>query len=502
MKELLLGIDVGTTSIKASLYTPDHRQVVSGCENYSLETPREGYVEFPAKRYWDIVCGLTRKVAETAVEAGHIVSALALSCQGETLICLDKAGVPLRPAIVWLDNRAEKEAAALKAAFTVKRVYEASGQADMIATWPAAKILWLRNNQPELFSRTDKFLLLADYLVYRMTGRYVGDMNLWASSAMLNIHTGTWWPDMLDQLGVTPKVLPAIYPCGTRIGHLTLDAAAAMGLMPDCAVVTGALDQTCNMIGCGVTRPGSVMETTGSCLAVGALLDRFIPFKEGVPLTCQSTAIPGQYTILLWSQSAGMTLKWFAEKFYPECGGPENAYPLIDREAAEVPPGCGGLVMLPHLTGAANPEYDSRATGVFAGITLAHGRAHFARAVMESVACMLRRNLDQLSSFGIDSSRVFCAGGGASSRLWLQIKADLTARQMLPMTARDSACHGAAILAGVGIGLYKSIHWHEPAQNAALLPNAAQQAVYEATYRRYIALYEALRPYFAGTPRA
>ena len=495
MEELLLGIDVGTTSVKASLYTPSHFQVVSACRNYTLETPENNLVEFPAEEYWNIVCQMTRELMERAQGK---VTALSLSCQGETLICVDQSAKPLRKAIVWLDNRAEKEADELKMMFSAQSIYEVCGQADMVATWPAAKILWIRRKEPELFRQTARYLLLADYLMLRMTGKAIGDSNLWASSAMLDIHTGRWWLEMLDYLGLKKDRLPTIVPCGTPVGRLRLEAAEQMGLPADCLAVAGALDQTCNMIGCGLTRSGSILETTGSCLAVGAVLDRFIPYKPGIKLTCQNFALPGSYTVLQWSQSAGMTLKWFAQRFYPEESDMETVYHEIDREAEKVPPGSEGLVMLPHLTGAANPEYDSNATGVFAGIRLGHGRAHFARAVMEAVGCMLRRNLEQISSLGIQQDHIYCAGGGASSGLWLQIKADLTGKTMVPIKTRDSACHGAAILAGVGSGLMDSIHWGAPPSDGReTMPEVSNRTVYEETYRNYILLYEAMKQYFA-----
>nr|MBQ4456942.1 hypothetical protein [Clostridia bacterium] len=495
MEELLLGIDVGTTSVKASLYSSSHLQVASACRNYSLETPENNQVEFPAEDYWNIVCQMTRKLA---LQSRGKIIAVSLSCQGETLICVDSSGKPLRKAIVWLDNRACRESAELKKVFSRRSIYEVSGQAEMVATWPAAKILWLKRNEPDLFEHTAHFLLLADYLVLKMTGQVIGDSNLWASSTMLNIHSGQWWPEMLEYLGLKVHRLPLIVPCATPIGKILPLAAEQMGLSPYCTVVAGALDQTCNMIGCGMTHNGAVLETTGSCLAVGAILDHFVPYDAHVKLTCQNFAIPGCYTVLQWSQSAGMTLKWFAQQFYPEKTDPETAYRIIDQEAGTVQPGSDGLVMLPHLTGAANPEYDSDAAGVFAGIRLGHSRAHFARAIMESVACMLRRNLEQIVSLGIDMDHVFCAGGGASSALWLQIKADLTGLRMIPIQTRDSACHGAAILAGFGSGLLDSLHWKGPlTEGHTVIPDDHNRTVYDKTYRNYVQLYESLKPYFA-----
>ncbi len=503
MKRYLLGVDAGTTSFKGALFDENRTQLAAAQRDYALLTPQADWVEFPAEEYWKIFCALTRELLERAEVCVEDVLALALSSQGETLICLDEAGRPLGNAIVWLDNRAAAQAHALRERFGVRSVYEVSGQADMLATWPAAKILWLRENRPEQFQKTRKFLLLEDYLLYRLTGRTAGEPNLWASSAMLNIHTAQWWPEMLEALGIAPERLPEIRPCGSVLSTAAHGAREA-GLAPGTLAVLGALDQTCNAIGCGITRPGMICETTGSCLAVSAVLDTFIPYDARMPVTCQNHAVPGRYTVLLWSQSAGMTLKWFARNFYSEEESLDCAFERINVEAAKVPAGCEGLTMLPHLTGAANPEYDSAARGAFVGATLEHGRAHFARAVMEAVACMLRRNMEQLEALGAVFDRIYCMGGGAKSPLWLQIKADITGKNMLPLRAQESACLGAAILAGVGAGVFESIDLPPVEKESAdqIYPERKNAAACEELYGRYIRLYEALKPYFAENARA
>ena len=499
MKRYLLGIDAGTTSFKAALFDDEKKLIAAGQKDYALLTPAQNIVEFPAESYWRIACELIRDLFSRTSISAREVKALALSSQGETLICLDENNRPIGNAIVWLDNRATEQADELRRRFGVQQVYEQTGQADMLATWPAAKILWLRETHPEQFAKTRKYLLLEDYLLYCLTGKMVGEPNLWASSAMLNIHTSRWWPEMLDALGIVSGQLPELLPCGAEVGTLTPEAAESTGLSTKTVAVTGALDQTCNTIGCGLTRPGVICETTGSCLAVSAVLDRFVPYDAQRPITCQNHSVPGRYTVLLWSQSAGMTLKWFARNFYPEYEDLDAAFNQINRDSAQVPMGCDGLTMLPHLNGAANPEYDSAARGVFCGATLEHGRGHFARAILEAVACMLRRNLEQIDGMGIRFDEVFCMGGGAKSPLWLQIKSDITGKTMRPLRARESACLGAAILAGVGVGVFDSVDWtaDELAASKRFVPEAQQSEACDALYRRYIGLYDALKGYFA-----
>ena len=501
MSRYLMGVDAGTTSFKGAIFDEDRRLVAVHQLDYTLLTPATDWVEYPAEAYWARFAEVTRALLEKSGVAAEDVEALAISSQGETLIALDEDNQPLGNAIVWLDNRAMKEAEDLKAAFGCRAVYEYSGQADMLATWPAAKILWLRRNRPEVFAKAKKYLLLEDWLLFRLTGRFVGEPNLWASSAMLNIHTAAWWPEMLRAIGVSEAQLPEILPCGAPVGPVTAEAAARTGLARSTLVVTGALDQTCNTIGAGITLPGSVCETTGSCLAVSATLPDFAPWREDQPITCQNHAVSGRYTVLLWSQSAGMVFKWFAKGFYPEFDGDlDAAFAQMNLDAAAVPAGCEGLIMLPHLNGASNPEFDPRAKGVFCGATLQHGRAHFTRAIMEAVAFMLRRNTDQLLSLGARFDSLYCMGGGSRSPLWLSIKAAVTGCAMIPLKAKESGCLGAALLAGVGAGRYADID--SAAQGLALtgeaiMPDQSLKPCYDEALERYIALYEALKPYFA-----
>lgn len=503
MKCYLMGLDAGTTSFKGAIFDDARQPIAVHQIDYTLLTPGADIVEYPAEEYWEHLCELTRALLAKSGLRGIDITALAISSQGETLISLDENCQPIGNAIVWLDNRASQAADELKQEFGLRDVYEVSGQADMLATWPAAKILHLRRNAPDKFVRTRKFLLLEDYLLYRLTGRFVGEPNLWASSAMLNIHTSEFWQDMLDYIGISREQLPEILPCATPIGSISPCAAAQTGLGKDTLAVMGALDQTCNTIGAGLTLPGSVCETTGSCLAVSAITPNFAPWSADMPVTCQNHAVPGRYTVLLWSQSAGMVLKWFAKGFYPEhVGDLDAAFAHMNIDAASVTPGCEGLIMLPHLSGASNPEFDPYARGVFYGATLAHNRTHFTRAIMEAVSFMLRRNAEQLKSIGLDYDRMYCMGGGSKSPLWLSIKAAVTGLGMIPLLAQESGCLGAALLAGVGAGWYADI---DSAASGLLVtgdelrPDASLKPLYDDVFAKYIGLYEALKPFFART---
>lgn len=501
MTEYLLGIDAGTTSFKAALFDMSGRTAACESADYRLETPDTGYAEFQAERYYEVLKELLGRLLRGSGIQSEAVSALAISSQGETLVCLDEYGTPLMNAIVWLDSRAEEEADEIRERFGKKEIYNRSGQADSTATWPAAKILWIRKHRPEVFEKTRKYLLLEDYLLWRLTGRFAGEENLWASSLLYDINRCCWWEEMLAFLGITKDQLPEIYPCGGRIENVKKDAAAELGLSPHTAVAAGALDQTCGVLGAGKAAGGAVTETTGSCLAVSAVLDRFVPFDENHPLTCQNHAVRGRYTVLLWSQTAGMVLKWYANRFYKQ-GSTENLDELflqIDEDALKAPPGSGGLVMLPHLMGASNPEYNSQARGVFYGFSLNHDKTHFSRAVMESVAYMLRRNLEQLEGLGCPVKKIDSMGGGAKSDIWCQIKADVTGIPVETAAGAESACLGAAMLAGVGAGIFPDADAAAkiaPGGGKRFLPEERWKSLYDRCYENYIDLYQALDPVF------
>lgn len=496
----MLGIDAGTTSFKLGLFTKEGSMVHMVKEEYILLTPRAGWVEYPAEDYWKLLCRLLKRLtAESGVRAEEI-AALAVSSQGETLICADEEGRPLTNAIVWLDNRAVKEAEEMKACFGGREVYEKSGQADVTATWPAVKILWLKRHRPEIFENTGHYLLLEDYLLYRFTGRYVCEENLWASTLLYDINRECWWEEMLSFLGITQAQLPEVLGCGVPAGGICPEAREETGLSGRTMAVTGALDQTCGSIGAGKIFPGEVTETTGSCLAVSAVSRRFIPYDSGRPITCQNHAVKGRYTVLLWSQTAGMVLKWYGDCFFGEhCSPGENVYKRIDREAGKISPGSQGLLMLPHLSGAGNPEYNPLARGVFYGMTLGHGREHFSRAILEAVAYMLRRNTEQIQGLGQEITGIYSMGGGSVSDIWCQIKADVTGKRLETVPEKECACKGAALLAAVAAGFYPDI------DNAArkitdrgrcYYPKPENREVYQKAYEEYIRLYNVLEKEF------
>ncbi|PWM20571.1 MAG: hypothetical protein DBX53_08525 [Clostridiales bacterium] len=427
----LLGVDVGTTSLKAVLFDENGKPLSSVCVDYTLHASGER-VELEAETYWRIF-----RQALDQVCPDRLPDAIAIDTQCETLILADAKGNPLMNAIVWLDNRAKREAQEIEAQFGRKEIYEKTGQPEVTATWPACKILWIKKHLPQIWSKTRKIFLLEDYLLYRLTGEFATEKTLQSSSLYFDINTGSWWPEMLDFIGIPEEYLPRIE-----------DSGVFLGTYGSCRVVTGAMDQVAGAIGAGIVSETVISEMTGTTMAIFANAKEIPPFRADSIIPCHYN-FNGKYCLLLWTPTAGMALKWFKNNL---C---ENfSFRELDALAEKVPPGSGGLVFLPYLCGSTMPKYNPEARGCFAGLTLEHTRGHFVRSILESVACMLRENLEYL---GISPKEIRVTGGGAESPLWCRIKADITGTDLKTLKNKETACLGSAILAGHGIGLFPSI---------------------------------------------
>ena len=462
-----LGLDVGTTSLKAAIFDETGKRLGFRSVDYTLDTdPETGYIEFDAESY---ITMCKTVIAELSAECGK-PDALSVDTQGETMILVDDAGKPLCPAVVWLDNRAEREAEEVKADFGSKRVYEITGQPEITAGWPACKLLWFRRHRPEIFRKTEKIFLLEDWILYRLSGEFVTEPTIQSSSVYFDINRRVWWREMLDYIGVKESQLPRVARSMERIGEYR-------GI----PVVTGGLDQIAGTVGCGVTDESKISEMTGTIMAICSMTDRVPPYDPESIIPCHLHALEGKYCRILWSSTAGMALKWFKNNF-----AESFSFRELDELAAPIPPGCDGMTVLPYFTGSTMPKYNPDAKATFSGVTLAHTRGHFARAIMESVAYLLREDLEYIGDDAIDEIRV--TGGGASSPLWVQMKADVTGKTLRTVSESETACLGCAIFAAVGIGAFPSV---PDAANRLVAPNAAylpSGADYSAGYARFQAL--------------
>ena len=499
----LIGLDAGTTSIKGLLTSVDGSSQTVVQKEYSLEYREGEIVELNPEIYWETTLFIINQLLKRSGVRPEKIRAISFASQGETLIAVDKNGKPLRNAIVWLDNRSTEEAKVIEQSFTRQILLEKTGQPEILPLWPATRILWLKNKEPGIFKKVGKFLLVEDYLIYKLTGQYYSEESLVSSTLYFDIRKKKWWDEMLDFLNISPQLLPEVLSSGSSTGKITDEAAAVTGLSPDTLVITGSYDHVAGAIGSGNIREGIISETTGASMAMVVTTDDPV-LNLTLNLPCQCHAVPGKYFLLPYGQTAGMVLKWFRDEFFIQekeatIKENRNSYDLMTALAEKVPAGSEGLTMLPHLMGAGSPEFDVKVKGVFAGITPQMGKGHFVRAIMESVACMININIDSLTKHGIELSEIRTLGGGAESDLWNQIKADMTGIPFITLQSHETACLGAAILAGIGSGLFHD--FQDGCEKMVRLkkkymPDSTYHAKYQEVYEKYIKLYDHLKDYW------
>jgi xylulokinase len=497
-----LGLDIGTTSVKAAVFDASGTCLALQAQDYALNTPGVDRVELDPEHYWVSTVEVIGQIMGTSGISPESISAICVSSQGETVITVDHDGKPIYPALVWLDNRARAEANQL-ADQLGSRVYAHTGIPEVNPTWTACKIAWIREHEPEIFRQAYKFLLAQNFIIHRLTGDYVTDGGVSCTTLLLDINNHSWWQEALNAVGISPERLPTLKRVGEIAGGLNLKAAGMLGLQAGTPVVLGGMDQIAGAVGAGNLMPEIVSESTGGALTIQVTVDR-PDIDERAQIPVYLHALPGMYLFDPVCDTGGMSFKWFRDVFgeveiaRARQGG-LDAYDLLTELAEQAEPGCDGLLMLPHLTGAFSPEYDPYARGVFYGFTLAHRKAHFARSVMEAVAFMLRRNLELVTTTGLEIKEVRATGGGARSRLWRQIKADVCNCPVVSLMHEDSALLGDAILAAVATGGFATVFEAADAMVKVaerLEPLPANCPLYEDAYGRYIQLYKTLAPRF------
>ena len=491
MPPCIAALDVGTTSVKACLFTPELELIACCVQEYALDT-RGAWVEARPETYLAAARDAMR--AALAAAPGHRPEALGLCTQGETMVPADAQGQALRPFLVWLDGRAGAQAAELEKILGRQRFYETTGLPQLSGATPLAKAMWLRENGG--LRGAERLLLLEDYLLGWLTGRAVTEPAVQTSTGWYDIRHDRYWPESLEAAGISVRLLPACMPCGEKAGPLRREAAALLGLPEGIPVAAGAMDQTAAALAAGAAEPGAVTETTGTALVMAACTEH-PAFPRERRVTVYRHALPGRYLYLPIGNTAGMALRWFRDVCCPDLPAGGAGYAALDREAAAVPLGCEGVTFLPFLAGAPDQDECPGARGAFYGARLSTTRAHLARSVMESAAFMIRDFLSDLERLGCPAREVRSLGGGARSAVWLQIKADICGRVFRVPACTEAAAQGAALLAGWGSGLIARDEVPPLREAAAYAPDPALAARAEAAHGRYRRLYAALKPLFS-----
>ncbi|MCD2493736.1 hypothetical protein LQE92_14090 [Lacrimispora sp. NSJ-141] len=507
MKDYILSVDLGTTSIKQALVTAEGTILASSSREYELLTPESSWVECSEDTYWEAFKSGLKEVLEKTGSTAENIRALGISAQGETFFCMGGDGRILRNAIVWMDNRAMEEADELRNVFSDELCYRKTGQVSFDPCWPASKLLWLRRKEPELFKKTKKFMLMEDWLIWRLTGRIVSEGSLLCSTVYWDINTKRYWPEMLAYLGIGEEQLPEILEPGTAAGTVTDSAAQETGLSVNTTVCTGALDQAAGAIGAGNIKEGIISENIGAALAICAPVKKPV-FDPNQVMPLHYFGLPDMYMLHTFT-TGGMALKWFRDTFCTEEKSVSrltgiNAYDLINSEADRIPEGCDGLRVLPHLSGSMAPDVNPKAKGVVYGFTLKHTKAHFGRAIMESIGFIVRRNIEALENMGLGFQEIRSLGGGSRSHVWNQIKADINQKELAIAGGDEAACLGAAVLAGTAVGIFSGAE--DAVKRIAgvrrrYYPRSEKKEVYDMAYADYKQLFSGLDEVFETTYR-
>lgn len=502
-RQYFLGVDIGTTAIKAALFDDEGKKVLHKAQEYSLLKPTAQRVEQIPEVYWDTFKLCVKNLLRDAGIDNSKISAFAMDSSAETIVFMDDKMQPLDNFYVWMDNRAELEAVEINKQFTASEIMSATGQTPIVPIFPAAKILWFKKNKPELFKQIRMMFMSDDYILWHLTGKMMSHGSSWCTSYLWDITQKCWWPEMLDYLQIHPDQLPEIVECGTPVGTIRPEIADELGLPRNLLIVMGGQDQSSGAIGVGNVKPGIVSESTGGALMVCITCEKAI-FDPNFGLPCNYSDMEDVYMIQSGGKG-GILLRWLRdtlcnEELQKELVGGENAYDLMDEMAASVPAGAEGLFLLPFFGGSGAPRRDIYGRGVLYGLSLGHTRAHIIRAFMEALACSIAKMIEYAENLtGTKVTQVRSLGGGSLSPVLCQIKADVLNRQVVTMkNTQDAACLGAAIIAGYGAGHWPSIQ--ETALRLAHIdrvyePNPENRAVYDCLLKKYDLLVEATRDY-------
>ena len=491
MADLILAHDLGTTGNKASLFDAGGRLVASAFAPYETHYPRPGWAEQDPSAWWRAACQSTQHMLSACGRAADEIRVISFS--GEMMGCtpVDASGRPLRTSIIWADQRAERQASLLAERVGRDRVYQITGHRAS-SNYTAAKALWLREHEPDVYREAHKIMQAKDYVAFKLTGSYATDYSDASGTNLFDLRRRCWSAEIVDALELDPGLLPPALPSSTVIGTVTGAAAQEIGLAEGTPVTIGGGDGACATAGAGVVHPADAYNYIGSSSWISFVSRE--PLYDPQQRTFTFAHLDPEYVFPTGTmQCAGGSYDWLERLLRGD--GEERLYAKMEDLASDVEPGAQGLFFLPYLIGERSPHWNPRARGAFVGLTMAHGRGEMARAVLEGVAFNLRIILDAFRDQGAHISALRLIGGGARSALWRQILADVFGLPVLcPQLLVEATSLGAAIAGGVGIGLYPGYHIAaelvqvEPGE--APRPKAARR--YEELYGIFRETYEAL----------
>lgn len=497
MKELLLGIDIGTSACKIAVFGQNGEVVATANGDYKVYYPRLGYAEQDPDEWWGAVCKATKECLQKGNVDPADIAGIGVDGQSWSAIPIDKEGNVLTRTPIWMDTRAKDICDRLNREIGKEEIFKVSGN-PLTAPYTTGKVLWYKENLPEVYKHTYKILQSNAFIVYRLTGQVSQDICQSYGWHCFNMEKGVWDDDMRKAMGIPEELLPEISACHAIVGTVTKEAAGQSGLVEGIPVVAGALDAACGTLGAGVLHNGETQEQGGQAGGMSICIDTY---KADPRLILSYHAVPDCWIIQGGTTGGGGVMRWLEREFadYERVMAKKlgkSSLVQFNEIAEKVAPGSDGLIFLPYMSGERTPIWDPHAKGVYYGMDFSKTKGHFVRAAMEGVAYSLRHNLEVAEEAGASAKVLRAMGGSANSLLWTQIKSDITGKSIVVPDSDTATTLGAVMLAGVGVGLYRDF------QDAVDLtvtikrehkPNPEVKAVYDKNYEVYLELYKNLK---------
>ncbi|MGC9778661.1 MAG: xylulokinase [Candidatus Heimdallarchaeota archaeon] len=498
-EQYILSVDVGTTGGRSIIFDLEGQIIASSYQEYECLYPSPTFVEQNADDWWLVTkTTINTVLKKSKVKTSNIVS-LSVTNQRETIVPVNEDGNPLSKAIVWQDRRTIQECNDIKEKIGSSKIYELTSLT-VDPYFSSSKILWMKKNWKKAFDKAHKFMLVHDFIQMKFTDEYVTDFSNASRTMLFDLNNLSWSNKILNALDIPKEKLPTPLPSGKKIGGLTKSAAKETNLPEVLLIVAGGGDQQCAAIGVGVTRKGRVKATTGTGTFLLAFLENSLRDKKRRVL-CSCHAIPGKYVYEASIFTTGSILRWFRDNFSSaEKSIAQNlkldSYDLLGMQAESIKPGSEGVMVLPHFVGAGAPHWNPNARGLIFGLGLGHTRNHLIRAIMEATCYEIRTNLHVFRELGVKLNELRITGGASRNSTWNQIEADICKMPVIKGQVEEATALGAAILAGVGAGVYKDID--AAAQQMVIIedkkkPIPENVKIYDQYFEIYSSLYETIK---------
>lgn len=496
-EEILLGIDIGTSSCKVAAFNKKGEVIDEESGGYSVYYPQKGWAQQNPLEWWQAVVQAVRQIIKRGIIKTECIKGIGIAGQSWSTILLDENGQVLTNTPIWMDQRSVEICQQLERQFGKERFFEISGN-PLKPTYSLPKILWFKENRPDIYQRTTQILQSNSYIAYQLTGVLSQDKSQGYGLHFFNMRSGTYDFELCKELGLDPNLFPPLFDCHDIIGETTEQASLETGLPVGISVVAGGLDAACGTLGAGVIHNGQTQEQGGQAGGMSICLDHY---QADERLILSYHVVPEKWLLQGGTVGGAGVAKWMLNQFYQaeETIANKrqiNAFSQMEEEIITVPAGSEGVIFLPYMSGERSPIWDPDAKGVYYGLDFSKTKAHFLRAAYEGVAYALKHNLAVAEQAGAKVKELHAMGGAANSLTWTQIKADVTGKRIVVPATDTATTFGAAILAGVATSVYKSFEeavTYAVSINRIHEPNFKLKKVYTKGYERYLAIYENLK---------